>query len=132
MTQFRAKMLGVLFAALAIGAFAVVPTIGSAAQSEITVQGEPAGTYAAQGCEANNVCGYTKAGFEGERYQYPCSASGNFEPLHNMNSARNRCGNKIDYLANGASKICLPPGNDRENPGTYAVIILPAQYGTVC
>jgi hypothetical protein len=123
-------VLGVLTAALAVGVFAVAPTIGSAAESEPTAA-EPAGALEeGQGCEANNVCGYTAVGFEGQKFSYPCSASGSFEAPANMIGARNRCGNKSMRLGNG---ICLNAGEQQRNTGsTFGVIILPAAYGNTC
>jgi len=116
--RMRAKLLGVLTAALAVSAFAIAPAIGSAE--------EEVGALAAQGCEANNVCGYSQTGFEGTRYQIPCSQSGDFYTALSIRSARNRCGNKINYLGNYA--ICMNPGGDRPSPGTFAFLRLPAGW----
>jgi hypothetical protein len=124
MIHVRAKVLGVLVAALAISVFAISPVIGSAAQNDFAVS-----TLAEQGCEANNVCGYTLPQFEGERFQIPCSSSGNIEPLHNFRSARNRCANKINHIANSGGSVCMNPGGDRPNPGTFAVFTLPNNFG---
>lgn len=117
MDHMRARVLGALAAALAVGAFAIAPAIGSAEEVE---------AFAEQGCEANNVCGYSKINFEGVRYQVPCSQNGDWYPALSIKSARNRCGNKINYLGNYA--ICMNPSGDRPNPGTFAFLRLPAGY----
>jgi hypothetical protein len=118
----RANILGLLAAAIAVGAFAIAPTIGAAEE----VPGEEAGTFAAQGCEANNVCGYSQINFEGSRVQVPCSQNGDWYPGFTIKSARNRCGNKINWLGNFA--ICMNPGGDRPNPGNYAFLRLPSGW----
>jgi hypothetical protein len=127
MNHLRAKVLGVLVAALAIGVFAIVPAIGSADQSDLG-----AGPLAEQGCPANNVCGYQLPGFEGQRREIPCSQAGIVEPDIFIRSARNRCGNKLNRLSNSGGTICMNPGGDRPNPGTFADIILPVNFGEFC
>jgi hypothetical protein len=136
MNDIRAKVLGVAVVALAVGVFAVAPAIGSAAPSGSSVFTESSGrgatTFAEQGCPANNVCGYQLPGFEGERREIPCSSAGNFQPNIFIRSARNRCGNKFNHLANSGGSICMNAGGDRPNPGTFAVIILPVNFGGSC
>lgn len=115
----RPKVLGMMCLVLALGVYAIAATAGSA-------------TALAQGCEANNVCGYTQINYEGTRYQIPCSSSGNFQLSQNINSATNRCGNKLNHLVNGGTSICMNPGGDRPNPGTFPVITLPNSFGGTC
>jgi len=137
----KLNVLRVLVAVFAFAAFVVAPTAGSADEVPAEVPGEevpaeevpaeeaPAealGVLAEQGCEANNVCGYSATNFEGSRAQVPCSQSGDWYTAFTIRSARNRCGNKINYLGNYA--ICMNPGGDRPNPGSFAFIRLPAGW----
>lgn len=118
MNQFKAKA---MLVAAAISVCAITAAIG------------PANALAAeQGCESNNVCGYTAINFEGTRYQIPCASSGSFELAQNIRSARNRCGNKINHLVNGSTSVCMNPGGDRPNPGTFPIITLPSSFGGSC
>jgi Peptidase inhibitor family I36 len=138
MKNVRAKVIGTLVAALAVGVFAIAPAPGSAVASEPptpsqSVEGAPSFTpLAEEGCEANNVCGYTAANFEGTRFQISCESSGNFEPGSEMRSARNRCGNKTNTISGGFGTICMNPGGDRPSPGTFAIIDLPNFFGGSC
>lgn len=116
MNQSKAVLVAVVLSALAITA-AIGPASASAAE---------------QGCEANNVCGYTAINFEGTRFQIPCSSSGNFELSQNIRSARNRCGNKLNHLVNGGTSVCMNAGGDRPNPGAFPVITLPNSFGGSC
>ena len=126
MNRMRANVLGLLAAAIAVGAFAIAPTIGSAEEPVEEVPVEEAEMFAPQGCEANHVCGYEAINFEGSRVQVPCSQNGDWYPGFTIRSARNRCGNKINYLGNFA--ICMNPGGDRPSPGTFAFIRLPSGW----
>ncbi len=110
-----------MLVAVAISAYAMTAAIG------------PASALAAeQGCESNNVCGYTLINFEGTRFQIPCSSSGSFELAQNIRSARNRCGNKLNHLVNGGTSVCMNSGGDRPNPGTFPIITLPSSFGGSC
>lgn len=119
MKHVKARMFAALIAVLAVSAVVIAPSIGAAEEVE---------TFAEQGCEANNVCTYTKVEYEGVRQQYPCSWSGNYQPLENFKSARNRCGNKINYIANGGGSICMNPGGNRPSPGVMSTVILPVGW----
>jgi hypothetical protein len=102
-----------LVAALAISAFGLTPATASAAE---------------QGCPANSACTYTQVNFEGFRFVNPCSEAGTITFGSNVGSARNRCGSKLFYLLFGGSSVCMNPGGDRPNPGTFYQAKLPASY----
>jgi hypothetical protein len=130
--RMKANILGLLAASIAVGAFAIAPTIGSAEEGPVEeVPAQVEGTeevelFAETGCEANHVCGYEAINFEGSRVQVPCSQNSDWYPGFTIRSARNRCGNKINWLGNFA--VCMNPGGDRPNPGSFAFLRLPAGW----
>jgi hypothetical protein len=95
--------------------------------------GASAADAAEEGCFANGVCEYFKINFE-ER----AGLVDNCEAAHTTTggpwkSARNRCGNKSDWLRyNGTVIACMNPGGDRPNPGTFNEVFIPTNYGAFC
>jgi hypothetical protein len=91
----------------------------------------------AEGCSANVVCSYYGENFINKYFiDFPCSGEGvtwNFGAQLRFKSARNRCGNKSNWLRlNGTVIACMNPGGDRPSPGAYNEIFIPVNYGAFC
>jgi hypothetical protein len=87
-----------------------------------------------EGCDANLICVYAQETF-GSRANpsVNCSASGNVFTLGWRYSARNRCGNKTNWLRNNGTTIaCMNPGGDRPSPGAFNEVWVAAPYGSFC
>lgn len=116
-----------LIAAMLAGA-----SIASATESpESPTESSP---LAPEGCFENQICYYNQMNFESRaNSSILCSASGAFSTFGYKLSARNRCGNKTDWLrSNGTVIACMNPGGDRPNPGAFNEVFVAAQYGAFC
>ena len=86
-----------------------------------------------EGCYANAICTYTGANFDNYVGGPACSSSGFWYIPTILRAARNRCGNKTNWLAyNGKLVACMNPGGDRPNPGAYNSVKVAAYYGHFC
>jgi hypothetical protein len=107
--------------ASASGTGSTVPAEASAPATQLT------------GCSANRICVYGLTNFEDEVQGYDCAFSGRFSAGGNLLSARNRCGNKTNWLQEGATTIaCMNPGGDRPSPGAFDHVFIAAEYGAFC
>ncbi|HSS41022.1 MAG TPA: hypothetical protein VLK37_00565 [Solirubrobacterales bacterium] len=119
MIHIKEKVLGALVVALALGAVAV-PSSAVAAFHE--------------GCSANVICYYNQETFGSKAASSVlCSASGAVTTFQTRFSARNRCGNKTNWLRNNGTTIaCMNPGGDRPNPGAFNEVFVAAEFGAFC
>jgi hypothetical protein len=146
MIHITAKALGALLAVIALGVAVAVPSI-AAAETEVAPEAPPGAestlptppaeaspSALEEGCEANIICLYNQQTF-GSRtnFSFLCSASGAYGTELPRESARNRCGNKTDWLrTNGSVVACMNPGGDRPMPGTFNEVFIAAEYGSFC
>ena len=143
MIHVRRKVLGVLIAVLAVGVAVMVPSFAAAqvgGTSEVPTAAALSGSQAPEveqdgslGCFANQICAYFGE-YEAYLRDFECSSSGakSMYPGH-ANSARNRCGNKTDWLRyNGNVIACMDPGGNRPNPGSFNEVFIAREYGAFC
>lgn len=144
MIHIRVKALGALVAVLALGIAVGVPSF-AAAEAEVAPEAPPvestlpapsveASPLAEEGCPANEVCYYNQIKFESKADSaVNCSASGVFSTFGGKLSARNRCGNKTDFLLNNGSLVaCMDPGGDRPSPGVFDEVEVALEFGSLC
>lgn len=85
-----------------------------------------------ESCFANDICVYEHPTFEKRVRVLECSSSGAFDIVAG-NSARNRCGNKTDWIRiNGDAIACMSPGGDRPMPGPFNEIFIAKEFGNFC
>lgn len=109
-----------------------VVLICSALLASMVVGASPA-SAGSLGCPANDICAYNGE-FDSYLSVWECSTSGlkSLYPGHGT-SARNRCGNKTDWLKfNGTTIACMNPGGDRPNPGWFNEVFIAQEYGAFC
>lgn len=145
MIHIRAKALGALVAVLALGIAVAVPSF-AVAEAEVTPEAPPGAEstspappaevspFAEEGCFANVICFYNQVHFENRaNITILCSGSGAYPTYGYRESARNRCGNKTDWLRNSGTTIaCMNPGGNRPLPGLFNEIYVAAEYGAFC
>ena|ERR1700709_2189847 len=90
--------------------------------------------FAEEGCAANLVCVYHKIKFESLNTLDPvCGTSQIWTEGAPWKSARNRCGNKTNWIRlNGSVVACMNPSGDRPNPGTFNEVFIPVEFGAFC
>lgn len=143
MIHIRAKALGALIAILALGVAVAVPSF-AVAEAEVAPEA-PAGAESTpsleaspsafeEGCSANYICYYNQETFGSKAdSSVSCSASGVYSTYGGKASARNRCGNKTNWLLNSGSVVaCMNPGGDRPMPGPFNEIEVALEYGALC
>lgn len=85
------------------------------------------------GCVANFICTYFNQNFINPQVAIECAFAGNVGLAQNGHSARNRCGNKTNYLrVNGSVIACMNPGGDRPSPGGFNQVYVLVNYGAFC
>lgn len=134
----KRKWIAAVGLALAVSVLAGASIAGAAGSSPESPSAQDAGVVepsAVEGCFANVVCVYVLPGFEfRDPLQDVCGGtSGHSRVGGPWNSARNRCGNKSNFLRrNGNPVACMNPGGERPNPGTFNEVVIPAQFGALC
>lgn len=119
--------------ALALGTASLAGAAESSPESTTAGNAGQLQPFAAEGCAANNVCLYSKTGFEQVQYYAHCSTPGASALSIYWKSARNRCGNKTAWLRlNGNVVVCMNPGGDRPNPGNFNEVYISKEYGAFC
>jgi hypothetical protein len=121
MTNIRSKLpLGLLIAVLALGAVAAGSTAADAAENP---------------CFSNAICAYGGIEYNQILNSWDCSSSGTKNAAFGSvwQSAKNRCGNKTNWLRRGGTVIaCMNPGGNRPNPGSFNEVFIAASYGAFC
>lgn len=120
--------------ALASSVLAGASLAGAAGPSPESTTAEAPGLFepfAEEGCSANNICLYSKTGFEEVQFYANCATVGASGPI--WKSARNRCGNKTGWLRlNGTVIACMNPSGNRPNPGDFNEVYISKEYGAFC
>lgn len=94
---------------------------------------EPGVAQAEVGCVANQICVYSGINYTNPYVLIACGYAGNVQLGSAGKSARNRCGNKTNYLrVNGTAIACMNPGGNRPNPGGFNQVYVLVQYGAFC
>lgn len=135
MKSIRARWLLLVASALTVIGVAVVPSFAAAEspESNTAETNSVISPLGAEGCSANVVCIYRKAGYEEAYFDANCSSGGRVWSGPNMHSIRNRCGNKTAWIRDSEITIhCIPPGGEAENPGTFNELVLSSEYGNKC
>lgn len=85
-------------------------------------------------CVANYICVYWAPEYAvGPPLYVSCGYAGNVGMGEAGKSARNRCGNKTNWLrVNGTAISCMDPGWERPNPGGFNQVYVAAEYGAFC
>jgi hypothetical protein len=84
-------------------------------------------------CVANFICTYYKAEYESPQGAIECAFAGNVVLTNPGRSAKNRCGNKTNYLRTSGSVIaCMNPGGSRPVPGPFNEVYVLINYGAFC
>lgn len=97
------------------------------------VGAEPGAASLLENCE-QLVCVYHEKNFGSVNSQDPvCGVSQVWTMGAPWKSAKNRCGNKSDWIrTNGTVVACMNPGGERPNPGTFNEVFIPVEYGAFC
>jgi hypothetical protein len=113
MNHLKVKIVGVLFAVLALSVAVTVP--GVAVAEEAAPEAQPTvEALIPEPCNSGHVCAYNSFNWDGGYGESLCT--GGYHELNNdKGSVKNRCANKAAWLYSwaGVARGCVNPGGDQ-------------------
>lgn len=126
-------LVGLAFVAISDGADGLAGQPAQNPSQSVVQAPTEVGEYMAteQGCPALFICGYSQKSYTGIRYGFTCNNPGEIGGAY-MRSARNRCGDRANYLMIGLGNLaCMNPGGNRPSPGLFTSVVIRA-LGSRC